>query len=421
MFGFNRNLRYPETGYNKLVDDFFTRTKMIPDLKLEKWNTNCNFYILDKYDKSPTQGKVTCIPLDFLRSMYKNNGIIYEKEEEEKEDLFKKFKTKSYTIDDLKSLTYKNINLSRFYKPYLLQADLSKTVDYAKLDNNNALEKELGSTIGLYDREVMQKPRVVYRNEWMSNNDIKEFLKKMIIPEDDIFFVDMIYIDKKKSFYETSSGFLYSHSKIQLDQFKKSGKRFLFSMILYNSHFNAIIVDRKMKKKNKTGIIYLFDSQGYDKKTISYNENLFFVDCNMSLKKQKKVYKIESSSQENYHVDILSEYFRSEYKINIVVLNKFVVQLLNSECGMFSMLFLYVNILKKPESVIKALRNYFSITLKGDLTVSQIRGLFFVTNEDLSYESYMNSLDSYSVRNRKYLEFQRLKEKMNKYIDVIYK
>lgn len=415
-------MRYPETGYNRLLDDFFSKTKMTVNMKLNNWNTNCNYHLLSKLDKSETMGKITCIPIGYLRKEHGEKGVHYDNEEYEKKKLFSKFLEDKHDISSLSNITYNGVELSKFYKPYLLQADLTKTIDYAKLDAfNNDLEKELGMTIGIYNKELITKPRLVNRNEWMSNNDIKEFMKKIITDDDDIYFVDIIYIERRRSFFDTSSTFYHSYYYQQLLGFQKSKKRFLLSMVLYNSHFNAIVVDKNFKRKNKNGIIYMFDSQGYDSETIRYNKNFFFLDSSMEQKKQQENDFENNSTAENYHVDIISDFFNKEFGIDLLLLNKFVIQLLNSECGMFSMIFLYLNVLNKPYNIHSSLKNYMTMMFKGDLTVSEIRGLFFVTNEDASYDEYMNNLGTYEIKNRKYLEFIKLEEKKKRYLSYLFR
>lgn len=419
MFSFNRNLKIAETGLNRCIDDYFSKSDIIVDINLSKWKTNCNYYILQKHDNSDTSGLITCIPIDYLRKKVKSKEPVVS-ELEEKKDLFKLFLKKGYNMNDLEKIKYNNISLSSFYKPFLLQSSLSKTVDYAKIDiENNDLERELDMIIGFYDRDTLRRPKINDKSEWMGNNDIYEFLKRMITDDDNIFLMNIIYIEAKKNFYESSSAFYNSHFFNQLKEFKKSKKRFLVSTILYNSHFNGIVIDKEFKRKKKQGIVYFFDSQGYDPKTIKYNKNYFFLKSNMHLRKQK-YNDLEFSSRENYHIDILSYCIKDLFDIELVVLNKFVIQLLNSECGMFSLFFLFLNVTNPPIKISDELKNYFTLIFKGDLSISQIRGMFYVTDEDVEYKDYINNLATYEMKNRKCLEFVKLEEKSRKNMEKVY-
>jgi len=306
-----------------------------------------------------------------------------------------------------------------YYRKSILLADLSKTVDFCRLENENSntLENEI------YPIKLVKKESIgENRNEWLS---VKE-LKSLIVP-----FIMTLDFDKRELvhfipylFFPTED--MTSYQKI-LNMIKKenipTSKRFIISIILHNSHFTCVIIDLAVpiKGENKR-CAYFFDSIGYNPLNFRYDKNFWFLDSSLEITNIKHLVPpnqefLKRNKTILYFCDVLHE----EFKITNFFFNNFKIQHMNAECGMFSSTFLllFLNLLKKRNLDSILVKDYKflyfnALSIGGDLIYSLFRGLFFFTDEDIDRNNlsgasdYLRSPYIFEIKNRKFNEYKNI-------------
>lgn len=429
-YSFQKNLHYPEIGVNFCLNIFLHLLDKLIFFNPEKFETSVNNYLLDIYDKSDSKGQISFIPIEFLRNYFKNeNSNIqnnkFKNEIEEKRYYVKLLIQNKIDENFYKINNYQNVPLEYFRKP-LLFASLTKTVDFCKISTNE------NSDLGLiFDKVKKFNPKDIDRdmNEWMSKTEIMNFITPQLFTLPDlkkmIYFIPLIYI--KYNYNVTNKDFIYSEILHSYDWKNiPKEKRFIISIILYNSHFTSCIVDLNCKVNNdlkKVG--YFFNSCGYNPYKFNKNKNYWFIDSCSKITNHNKI-EPHKKNNDNLTIEAFCDLLKTELSVTNFVFNSFSIQELDSECGIFSMMFLFYFL-----EYLKKIKNFKVIDMKyvyhnilfigGDLTYSMIRGLFYFTNEDLeknyiTNNDYLNSPYVYPIKNRKFNEFSILYQKNYKKI-----
>lgn len=116
-------------------------------------------------------------------------------------------------------------------------------------------------------------------------------------------------------------------------------------------------------------------------------------------------------------IQILASYLLKTFNITNFIFNDFELQHGNSECELFSTYFLLSFLLTRNKSnnieIIDFKKIYFSFLPMGDLIISYYRGLLYTTEEDLiknnlTVNKYMNSYNIFKIKNRKFIEFNKV-------------
>lgn len=423
-----KNLTIPETTIGFALNIFFKHFNIVFIPTPGDYSTSCNSILLKKYDESEkTRGKVSFIPLGFLISLFGETEQEFKNEIEKKKYYVHRLETE-YSLDAsfFNKSEYYGVPLQYFRKSYLT-SDLTKTIDHCRITYYTEEENITNIKINL---ELLNPLTDIVRNknEWLSKHDIvyiiTSFLYYFDEPERrDINFKGMLYINNKT--YLTRQ-FFFSQIKESFNWNNNSNSRFILFFILYRSHFTAVVIDLNVMTKNnhKTKFAYFFNSCGYNPNNFSLDKNYWFVDSSMSFLNHKKCFsEYNNNNYINTPIEALTDILKKEYAVTNFVFNTFSIQNLDSECGMFSTMFLYTTLnmianKKKEYITVDTMRHiYFNmVSIGSDHIYSCFRGLFFFTNEDaevykINKTTYLNSCKVYNIENSKFKTYSKIYNK----------
>lgn len=424
---FSQNLRFPETGLNFAMNIFFNKSGIITLFDPNNYKTSANIELLKRIDPcKETVGKVSFIPLDFLETYLINNKII-----DSAKKINNKLELKKYYLEIFKKLnifnkkffdneTYKDIPLKYFRKPYL-NSELTKAIDFCKINTEDGPAKDLNDT-NLFT--TINPNNIIERNEneWLSKSDLTNILLSKIFSlkkfqQDQIWFIPLIYL--KNTIYNlnfTYSDILNSYNWNEIPK----NRRFIIFLILYRSHFSSVIIDQNvLVNKERKKIAYFFNSCGYDPNYFNYNHDFWFIDGVYKIINHKKLKTKKEYSQQSIPIEALCLILKNKLNVTNFVFNIFCIQYFDSECGIFSSMFLFffLNMFyykNNDISILDLKYIYFnSLTLGNDLIYGLIRGLLFFTKEDIDFNNiyeniYHNSADIYNIKNRKFMQYNKL-------------
>lgn len=441
---FQKNLHLPESGLNFALNIFLENSGLIYLFDPLEFNSSCNIPLLKKIDNSKeTLGKVSYLPLAFLHDYLLSKQLL-PYPENYSSDLERKIayiniakKNNLFDNESLQKISYKNVPLTCLRKSILFSV-LSQTVDACKIDINT------GDNV-LTDFNILKIPLlpindVVVRNqnEWLNKNDLSNIIYPNLfsLPKntlEEICFIPLIFL--KTPFYTidlTYSDILHSFKWDEIP----TNKRFILFFILYKSHFTSVIIDQAVPRKDKIKkkFAYFFNSTGYNPDNFKLNKNYWFIDNSFKIINHGSM-KYDYCNDNNYMMPIeaLALILKDKFNINNFVFNTFSLQNFDSECGIFSSVFLYtfINLLKSRNNleeinITKIKHLYFNmLTLGCDLTYSMFRGLLYFTQEDLKLNKlneseYLNSVDVYEIKNKKFYEYIQIFFKNIIFIENIY-
>lgn len=428
--GFQKNLRIPETGANFSLNIFLNKLNLINILDPTEYDDSCNKQLLKKYDAcEETRGKVSFIPLDFLQTFLLSKNYIKEPfQAENKIELKKKYisffnEMNLFDNNFFLNNKYKNIPIVFFRKEYL-SASLSKSIDAALIEEETD-ENEfnfLNLTKILYKSYKLCNIDKSDQNEWLHKNDLIKLISIKILSlkesvKNDVCFLPFLYL--KNPLYNID----YTYSDI-LNSFDfksfETSKRYIIFIILYKSHFTAVIIDKEVETNNgKKKVAMFFNSCGYNPNNFNYNKNYWFIDNSSKIHNFKSL-NTKYDNNNNYYMPIESLCLILKDKLNITnfIFNTFCIQNFGSECGMFSSMFLFfflemINNKKNIDTLSYKYLYFNMLNLGFDLTYGMLRGLLFFTTEDVDLNGitvnlYNNSPYIYSIKNKKFKEYIKI-------------
>jgi hypothetical protein len=430
-----QNLRFPETGLNFTLNIFLNKFGVIELFNPIKYNTSCSILIY-KYDKcDETRGKISFIPIDFLENYLLNHKIINtipnvsDKLELKKIYLAIFEKLNLFNKRFFETEKYHDIPLKYFKKPYLTSS-LTQAIDFCKLRTDT--DDYLNDTV-LF--KTIDPNTIIKRNEqeWLSKYDLSNIIYTKLFTLNQeylnqIFYIPLIYL--KNPLYNLNYTYSDIINSYNWDNIPKN-KRFIIFIILYKSHFSSVIIDLNVNiKKERKKIAYFFNSCGYNPYEFSYNKNYWFIDSVYKITNHKlfKTSKNDTNLS-NIPIEALTQVLQDKFQITNFVFNTFCIQYFDSECGIFSSMFLYffINMFYYKHNNINVLDIkyvYFNLlSLGNDLMYGIIRGLLFFTREDIvlnniSEEKYLSSPYIYEIHNKKFKQYMKL---YNKNLNLILK
>lgn len=405
-----RNLLIPETQINFSINIFLART--YPDLitfpTLNDHDTTTFLPLLKRIDKSRTINKITFLPIDYLRQKMEKElsslSADFSSELEEKQFLYSIFKKKyKLTKEFLVRETINEIPLFYFKKPILI-TDFTYAKDSCFIAYK--LNLKTYEEIGLHHDEIKEKHMTFKTNtkeSYFNLVNMNHFNKLCnYMAHENVFFAETLIMCNNQ---------IYINFKTL-----NTTKRFITGILLINEHYMNFIIDKECKgksvyKKN----LYMFNSFGFNENKVGYDKKYWYVDSNMELKRAKEVFKPNAI----YRSAI--QYLDSKFNFDNIFLNSFQNQFIAPECGMFVNYFNYLFYETISETknlkqfnfrgILKLYNNVHIST--SDLFMSMLRGIFFVTKDDLvsaklDNNSYWTSLDVNKITNKKMLEFKKL-------------
>lgn len=423
-----KNLSLPETTIGFALNIFLKFYNLIFIPSPEDYSLSCNILLLKKYDDcDETRGKVSFIPLGFLTSILDDDGTIFTTLLEKKEYYIKRL-LKEYNLNALffANNYFKGVPLQYFRKPYLT-SDLTKTIDHCRITYDTEEENITNIKINL---NLLNPATDIVRNqnEWLSKHDIVYIINAFLyyLDEDirkDVNFKGMLYINHRT--YLTRQ-FFYSQLKESFNWYNTSKSRFMLFFILYRSHFTAIFIDLNVitKSNHKTKFAYFFNSCGYEPNNFSLDKNYWFINSSMAFINHRDCFvEYISNNYINTPIEAITDILKKEHGVTNFVFNTFSIQNLDSECGMFSTIFLMCSLnmiacKKKSSITVNAMRHvYFNMmSLGSDHIYSCFRGLFFFTNEEaekykVNKSQYLSSPFIYKSQNTKFINYCKIYKK----------
>ncbi|QKE44594.1 putative virion core cysteine protease [Yalta virus] len=419
-----KNLLIPETTLGFSLNMFYKYSNLMFVPSPEDYNTSGNIRLLRIYDNcDETRNKISFIPLEFLISYVGKDDMVFDNLIDKKKHYYKRLiEEHNIKQDFFIKNKFKGIPLQYFRKPFL-NSDLSKTIDQCRITFHTEEENIANNKI---DIGLLNPTTDIIRNknEWLSKNDIISVIISSMyeLPEckrKNINFKGMLFIDHRK--YLTRQ-FFFSQIKESFNWSNINSSRFILFFILYRSHFTAVVIDLDVTTKNqhKTKFAYFFNSCGYNPNNFTLDKNYWFIDGNMSFLKHKDCYKeYNNNNYINTPIEALTDILKKEYGVTNFVFNTFSIQNLDSECGMFSTMFLLstINIInvKKEDITANIMRYvYFNMLNLGcDHIYSCFRGLHFFTFEDLepyqmTKSNFLNSGLVYRTSNTKFKIYKKI-------------
>lgn len=405
------NLHIPEIKLNYAINILLNKS-VIPEefdfIDPNDFSTSTFLPLLKLVDKSKTINEITYIPIDYLRIKYKSDldllkseNLEFDSEIDEKEFLYKLLlKSNKINKNFLLKETYMNIPLFFFKKP-ILQTKLTNAKDLCFI-----LYKQ---NLNLYNKIGYKYSNLHNKNIEIKNNSEENYLNVLNI---DHFHKICNYMQKKDVLY---SNIMVMSNGIVYQDFKnlKTDKRFIIGVLLINSHFLSFIIDKRCKSNNNIikKHLYLFNSNGFKKNKVGYNDKFWFIESNM------EIYKPESYFIKNAIYKKAIDFLDDEFKFDNIFLNKFKNQQTVPECGMYINYynFLFYNRLLKCKNIddfnfrdILLIYNNIRLTT-SDLYMSMLRGTFYLTKKDLinfgiNEKEYYDNTKIITVINKKYKE-----------------
>lgn len=437
---FQKNLHIPETSINFSLNIFLNKLNILNFLYPSTFDNSCNKELLNSIDKcDETRAQISFLPLDFIsitldkyhiKKPIKKYTTLLEKKKDYLELLIK-----NVTLDKAfyEHEVYKSIPVKYFRKPYL-NSLLTKTMDQCRLIEENPfiINNELNIKMVDPDDIIIRN-----ENEWLSKYDLCNVIQPKIFAlapkiQQLVCFKPVLYL--KNAMFNRLLTYSHMISDNEWITYNKNSVRFILLFILYKSHFTAVIIDKDVKTKNnrKSKFAYFFNSCGYNPNKFEKNKDYWFIDNTAKILNHEVVYEsYDNDNNYNVPIEALTDIFKNKFGITNFVFNTFCIQYFDSECGIFSTMFLsffldMLNQNKTEDISINKMRNvYFNmINIGCDLTYSYFRGLYFFTQEDLiknniDIDNYSKSPYIFQIHNRKFIEYIKLYFKGTESIEKI--
>ncbi len=406
--------KIPELGFTNLLCHVYSIVGLCSNIDVSKFTTNCNGYVVDRYDKSLSAGKVSCIPLSILLELVKSGHLpqkesVLTKAETLEEELIQKtelvslLKEKYKTVDVVFKLPT-SVPLSYFFKPRLCEK-ISKAIDFSQMDLKIDDLSRHGIVTGENNKVVKMKIEPE-RKAWMSNKSIKNLVSQFAFRSEidylgqfDLRFLNSVPVHEKFDL------FINKHilSYILKEKIHLSPCRYVMFGFCYLSHWKCLIFDKKGL------LISFYDSGGNIPEEFHHYSNFYFYSFSTG-------FNLNSKNSSLYHVnsdvDVLFRFFSSEFGAKRGCINLEVNQLMESECGMFISLFMVLCTIDPPKDFKTLRKIYTFFRFLADKKMTLYKSILFNTEEP--------SLDVVESESDGLKEYKRMENWTKKSVKIIY-
>ncbi|AUI80618.1 virion core protein [White-tailed deer poxvirus] len=406
--------KIPELGFTNLLSYIYSESGLCFNLDISKFLTNCNGYVIEKYDKSKTAGKISCIPLSILLELTKlkylslpqNKNITDLSEEDDiqlKINLVNQLK-ENYSIEEIFQFQT-SIPIEYFFKPKLREK-ISKAIDFSQMD----LRIDDLSKKGIFTGENNKIVKIKIepdRKAWMSNKSIHNLVSQFsygseveYIGQYDMRFLNNIPI------HEKFDVFLNKHilSYIIRDKIRRSVHRYVMFGFCYLSHWKCVIFD-----KEKLFVIF-YDSGGNIPEEFHHYPNFYFYSFSDGFNKNNEHTSILENS--NCDIDTLFRFFEYSFGAKAGFINVEVNQLLESECGMFISIFMIICTQTPPKGFKSIRKIYTFFKFLADKKMTLFKSILFNIG-DMKIETEKLECDALK-------EYQKMEAWTKKAITTLY-
>ncbi|AEN03644.1 essential viral core cysteine proteinase [Yokapox virus] len=397
--------KIPELGFTNLLCHIYSLAGLCTSIDISKFLTNCNGYVMEKYDKSETVGKVSCIPIGMMLELVESghlNPPQSRNELDKKKELTYQLKTKFNSIYDIFDLPT-SIPLAYFFKPRLREK-VSKAIDFSQMD----LRIDDLARRGIHTGENTKVVKIKIepeRGAWMSNRSIKNLVSQFAYGSeiDYIGQFDMRFLNSA-AIHEKFDLFMNKHilSYIIKDKIIKSKCRFVMFGFCYLSHWKCVIYDKKQM------LVSFYDSGGNISSEFHHYDNFYFYSFSDGFNINNKYSNLDNA---NCDIDVLFRFFECSFGAKIGCINVEVNQLLESECGMFISLFMILCTRNPPKSFKSLKKIYTFFKFLADKKMTLFKSILFNLDEP---SLYIENTNNDGIR-----EYKRMEAWTKKSINVI--
>ncbi|QQG31535.1 Virion core protein [Swinepox virus] len=392
--------KIPELGFTNLLSYIYSESGLCFNLDISKFLTNCNGYVIDRYDKSYSAGKVSCIPISILLELVKSKYLdISDDIKTNPNSIDEEISLKRYLINRLKN-QYDSIQkifelptsvpIQYFFKPKLKEK-VSRAIDFSQMDLKIDDLSRIGGCTGENDKIIKIKYEPD-KKAWMSNKSIQNLVFQFAhgseveyIGQYDMRFLNNIPIHDKFDV------FLNKHilSYVLRDKIKKSDHRYVMFGFCYLSHWKCVIFDKEHH------IVCFYDSGGNIPNEFHHYDNFYFYSFSDGFNKNDRY--ISNLDNSNCDIDVLFRFFEYSFNAKLGFINVEVNQLLESECGMFISIFMIICTQTPPKGFKSIRKIYTFFKFLADKKITLFKSILFNMN-DISIDiEYLESpaLDEY--------------------------
>lgn len=356
-----------------LIYSYFVKFNKTVSIDVEKFLYNINGYYLDKISTEEdlnTKHFYSPIPLSILLKITKELKININTNadtRELKKSIIDHLITNKYTKQKLiNSISDKKIIeiLNNLFKPYC-KSKIVMFNDFTKHYNRNN------------DLETFEskKDDNAYGDIWLSNKSLLSFIKPFI-ENSNFHYIGVIHLkDFDHIKYEQLTDLYNRHIlKTKLVNIIKNNKqRYIVALVSSNDHWSALCYDSHKK------FLYYFNSNGNSPTSYQYHANYYFY-CFITQYIRNKTCYLNKTLRYYKPIELVLDTFNAER----VFLNLNISQLYSGLCGIFSIIFILLNILNPIEESADIKKIYSFYRFKSDYSMSLFRKLFFSSTEDSS-------------------------------------
>lgn len=373
-----------------LIYSYFVKFNKTHYIDVDNFVNNINGYYLNKIttkEDESTKNFYSPIPLSVLLQIAKQLNYSIDQSLSPNDMkrhivdlLLKDNYTKNSLINDIDDSKIVNI-LFNLYKPYCK----SKIVTFNDFSTHYARNNDL---------EVFEKKKDdnKYTGIWLSNKSLLEFIKPFV-EGSDFHYIGVIHLkDFDNIKYEQMRDCYLRHKiKTKLESvIKNTRERYIVALVSSNDHWSALCYDRKKE------YLYYFNSNGNLPTNYKYHDNYYFY-CFVNQYIKNKTCYLNKTHRYYKPIELVIETFNPKQ----VFLNLNVSQLYSGFCGIFSIIFILLNILYPIEESSDIKKIYSFFRFKNDYSMSLFRKMFFSNSSDSSL--------LYEVLNEKECDKLRLK------------
>jgi len=364
-----------ECYQSHLFYSYFVKFNKTYFIDIDKFIYNINGFYLDKISTSKDQDTkyyYSPIPLSILKKI--TLDLKYEKlinydvsDKELKKNIVDFLISKNYTkntlLDVLNNHKIKDIIIN-LYKPYTK----SKIIDFDDFSKNIVRNNDLET----FD---YKKDDNNYENIWLSNKSLLAFIKPFVV-NSNFHYIGVIHLkDFDDVKYEHMNDMYQRHKiKIKLENIiKNTTQRYIIGLISSNDHWSSLCYDKQKE------FLYYFNSNGNLPTNYTFHNNYYFY-CFINQYIRNKTCYLNKTHRYNKPIELVLDTF----KANQVFLNLNTSQLYSGFCGIFSIIFILLNILYPIENNSDIKKIYTFFRFKSDYTMSLFRKILFAKSMDSS-------------------------------------
>ncbi|WOC29286.1 virion core protease [Equine parapoxvirus] len=363
--------KIPELGFTNLLCHIYSVVGLSVHLDVANFKTNCNGYVVRRFDKSPSAGQVTCIPLAALLDLARR-GVIAPAGAQERDELSLKAALleslkRRFSFREAMALEWA-VPLAFFFKPSLREK-VSEAVDFSQMPLQvDDLTRE-GVCTGENSKVVPIAIRPD-RGAWMSNVSIQNLVAPFAF-KTEITYLGQFNLNflNGAAVHEKSERFRANVLHMTLkDRIARAGTRYVMFGFCYLFHWKCCIFDSVSR------LVSFYDSGGNSPSEFHPCKYFYFYSFSDGFNANSGSADLDNR---NCDVDVLMRFFVDSFRARRGCINLEVNQLLESECGMFSCIFMILCTISPPENFRALRRIYTYFRFLADKKMTLLKSILF--------------------------------------------